>query len=419
MGWYLRKSFSAGPLRFNLSKSGIGTSFGVRGARVSLGPRGAYLNAGGGGLYFRQSLNGPRLSNAFHAGGQSSQVITGSGGAFFNNAQIYRPKMALDLRLKDKSWSGIFLFLSLLLGGASLFLSDYPIWQKGFAWSCAGSALIALILKLDFWLIKFTSFLSYHSAKTKILKQTINYDLQAVQKIALKKKASSRNYALCRLFVDVLARVLNDAKLDVQESIFLVELEKTLDDTNLSKTIKRYAFHQAYLVVVADNVLTHEEEDEISKMQHFLRLSDDDVVDEISTLQKLKEVRKAQEGKLEPISPSISMQKDEICYHQTHGREAKEKIVQSYQQNGVRHKVTDWVVESEGDIYLTSKRIIVVADGVKSIRLDKIFDIETDIDKNALNLSVDGRKSLLTLTVPDSIVVSAKLNHLIEEARSH
>ena len=29
MGWYLRKSFSFGPLRLNLSKSGLGYSFGV------------------------------------------------------------------------------------------------------------------------------------------------------------------------------------------------------------------------------------------------------------------------------------------------------------------------------------------------------------------------------------------------------
>ena len=38
MGWYLRKSLKLGPLRFNLSKSGIGTSIGVKGLRVGTGP---------------------------------------------------------------------------------------------------------------------------------------------------------------------------------------------------------------------------------------------------------------------------------------------------------------------------------------------------------------------------------------------
>jgi hypothetical protein len=56
MGWYLRKSLKLGPIRFNLSKSGIGTSVGVKGLRIGSGPRGKYIHAGRGGLYFRESL---------------------------------------------------------------------------------------------------------------------------------------------------------------------------------------------------------------------------------------------------------------------------------------------------------------------------------------------------------------------------
>ena len=59
MGWYLKKSFVFGPLRLNLSKSGIGASVGVKGLRVSTGPKGRQLNAGREGLYYRASLNSP------------------------------------------------------------------------------------------------------------------------------------------------------------------------------------------------------------------------------------------------------------------------------------------------------------------------------------------------------------------------
>ena len=59
MGWYLRKSVSVGPVRFNLSKSGVGTSIGVRGFRVGTKPNGTnYLHAGAGGLYYRQDFPG-------------------------------------------------------------------------------------------------------------------------------------------------------------------------------------------------------------------------------------------------------------------------------------------------------------------------------------------------------------------------
>lgn len=58
MGFYLRKSFKMGPMRLNVSKSGLGVSAGVKGARISVGPRGTYLNAGRHGLYYRKKLDG-------------------------------------------------------------------------------------------------------------------------------------------------------------------------------------------------------------------------------------------------------------------------------------------------------------------------------------------------------------------------
>jgi hypothetical protein len=62
VGFYIRKSLSVGPFRFNLSKSGVGLSTGVKGFRIGTGPRGNYVHMGRGGLYFRQTL--PSSSNA-------------------------------------------------------------------------------------------------------------------------------------------------------------------------------------------------------------------------------------------------------------------------------------------------------------------------------------------------------------------
>src|SRR6266516_2466341 len=56
MGFYLRKSISVGPLRFNLSTSGIGVSAGVKGLRFGVGPRGNYVHMGRGGLYYRATI---------------------------------------------------------------------------------------------------------------------------------------------------------------------------------------------------------------------------------------------------------------------------------------------------------------------------------------------------------------------------
>jgi hypothetical protein len=58
VGWYIRKSLKFGPFRLNLSKSGLGWSFGAKGARIGTGPKGEYVHLGRGGLYYRKSLRG-------------------------------------------------------------------------------------------------------------------------------------------------------------------------------------------------------------------------------------------------------------------------------------------------------------------------------------------------------------------------
>jgi hypothetical protein len=60
MGFYLRKSVSVGPLRFNLSKSGVGVSAGIRGLRFGTGPRGNYVHMGRHGIYYRATLPSAR-----------------------------------------------------------------------------------------------------------------------------------------------------------------------------------------------------------------------------------------------------------------------------------------------------------------------------------------------------------------------
>lgn len=57
MGWYFRKSKSFGPARLNLSKSGVGLSTGIKGARISFGPRGTYINLGRNGIYYRKKID--------------------------------------------------------------------------------------------------------------------------------------------------------------------------------------------------------------------------------------------------------------------------------------------------------------------------------------------------------------------------
>lgn len=46
MGFFIKKGINFGPLRLNLSKSGLGLSFGGKGLRLGTGPKGAYIQGG-------------------------------------------------------------------------------------------------------------------------------------------------------------------------------------------------------------------------------------------------------------------------------------------------------------------------------------------------------------------------------------
>lgn len=68
MGLRYRKSFKAGPVRVNLSKSGVGWSAGTKGARVTKKASGGYrTSVGANGLYSTNDFGGSRASRKDNA----------------------------------------------------------------------------------------------------------------------------------------------------------------------------------------------------------------------------------------------------------------------------------------------------------------------------------------------------------------
>jgi hypothetical protein len=58
MGYFFRRSANFGPFRLNFSKSGIGASVGIKGARLTMTPRvTTYVTAGSHGFYYRETLS--------------------------------------------------------------------------------------------------------------------------------------------------------------------------------------------------------------------------------------------------------------------------------------------------------------------------------------------------------------------------
>lgn len=86
MGFGFKKSKKLGGIRLNLSKSGLGISYGVKGLRVSTNAKGTTLYGGRGGLYYRKKLSSKK---------EETQV------GFENAEKNYTPYLSYIHHLKE------------------------------------------------------------------------------------------------------------------------------------------------------------------------------------------------------------------------------------------------------------------------------------------------------------------------------
>ena len=144
MAWYLRKAFKFGPLRINLSKSGLGYSLGVKGARIGTGPRGNYVHLGRYGVYYKQYLPAsPDATPAIPPPVESSAgaVTEISSASAFQLRESSAEALLQEIREKRAkiAWAPTVLLLSLfalVLG----FVEGIPVWGTGALVVAAGVA---------------------------------------------------------------------------------------------------------------------------------------------------------------------------------------------------------------------------------------------------------------------------------------
>lgn len=142
MSFYLRKSIRVGPIRFNLSKSGIGVSAGITGFRIGTGPRGNYVHMGRGGVYYRKTLSPSRGSRSQpQPGGEpnfavSSQrgvgpmvEIESSGVAAMNDSSSAELLQELNEKKRKIRIGPWIVILAVLSTAASFFAALHPAIQ--------------------------------------------------------------------------------------------------------------------------------------------------------------------------------------------------------------------------------------------------------------------------------------------------
>lgn len=141
MGFKFRKSIKMGPVRVNLSKSGVSTSVGVKGARVSLSPKGkarATVGIPGTGISYSKSIGQKKSSTTKKASTRSSSQARNTSNSYTSSSSssagnggclkgfLWFLAICLVIGLISKYW-GILLVLALVVAAAYI---AYRIYRK-------------------------------------------------------------------------------------------------------------------------------------------------------------------------------------------------------------------------------------------------------------------------------------------------
>ena len=438
MGFYLRKSFRAGPIRFNLSKSGIGASFGVTGARVGLSSQGrAYVHGGRGGVYYRKSLGGGgRRQGGRGADGPAAlepaapaaaapdptsppargpviELTEDTGatyGALREQGQA-ADAMAAPVRPSPPTYG----WLALAAVGAGLLLpSPFP--------AVAAAAVFAALVGLGVGRGRrraagdaYGRLLDARIAAADPITSGERGAIDAARRDPRLTPADARYFeerAYLALVEDAAAHGAGDpgALERLAEVDGLVGL-----DPAFRRRARLDGYSRAHVEAVSDHDLTEAEEQALDRVRTAFELTDEELADELSLLDRLRELRAIRDGDLPVVDSTVKLTSREVCHLESEGRLLKRRLLRSFSRDGQRYKVRGYVIDKEGTLVVTSRRVALVHQGVSSFPIGKILDVEVDHDRQLLILTRDDVATPACLTTPDALRAGAIVAALTED----
>jgi len=402
MAFYLRKHFNSGPLRLNLSKGGLGLSGGGGGVR------GAYVHGGRQGLYYRKYAKKGRGGRPAAQRGEEVRYFVDTGLTFRKGTAEAASKEAAAPALPNKGS----MMTPLVVLGVLMIL----VWVYNDHWVFV---LPAVIFFAGAYLDKQKHEKSRQEAR-KLL-QAIDRGLEAQADVsALLEKHQQANlpdayrrwldHQVMALFLDA---YFEDPGYILPEELQQLEARVRVP-RNDREQMKAEAFGSFLDAVMEDHVISREEEEQLRRLQEDLAIEEARIARELELIDRMCRFRDAMEAPLEPVEVDIRLKRNEVCYYHTTGRLLKEKVMRSYQRQGLRYKEIGYDTDMDGDIYLCDKRLLIVDSGSRSYQLNRVLDVTLSVEDHTVQLTLDGRKNPLIFTMEDIGVFAGKVEKVLE-----
>jgi hypothetical protein len=416
MGLFIRKSFSAGPIRFNLSKSGIGISAGVKGARVGIGPRGSYVAGGRHGLYFRERLGSNKANiseidqTPYPIEERVDTGVTYPSNIRFTSVKI-EDKPHLPILVQKPSYA----FAAFLISSVLMFSIESEGLKVLFI-------LIALIT-LSYSLLKHLIHTSIKNKRAIIVNALKEYERALdsgenltpfiIREDVKKSGKNYYHYYRWHTLESYLHFQLEKGQ-EIDEGFIEQAIKQMAFPAQYANALKIHVFRTVFKLFMEDEHLEDNEENTLKELALKLRLDDDDIAEELQSINYMSELRKDTERGLIPVNTDFKLQKSEKCYLASEGKLLKEKVLSSRSINRVKHKTIGFVEDRIGDVILTNKRLLVIGGGTRTIKLNAIIDVILDFENNIVELIVDGKQKPCYITSPYAPNLAVKMQQIIQ-----
>lgn len=360
MGFFIRKSFRAGPVRLNLSKGGFGLSAGVKGARIGTGPRGSYVHAGRKGLYYRKSLKNGKRTKYAETFSDGSGCLTFVGIILGLFVVVYLVRWLLENPVVFFSAAGIGIIVAGTIAYRNLqrrlrinkLKRHYDdIFVRG--------TLPATAEQIE----------QLRDLKTRLLRN--------------KKTKPSVERIERNIYEALLDQILDDGIITPDEKTLIEQLESVVTiDEDFKKETKQEIFRLAYLDAIADREIMREEIKTLENIIIGLGITPEEIKDELSVL---REILRAQRLSLPlPPSPNVSIKLpgNETPYYASVAR-----VLSRRKAGRGTDMEYEYSVRREGEFVITDRRVLVVAEGATAVKLSDVLDVDVDLDNRMIILS--------------------------------
>lgn len=431
MSFFIRKAFRFGPLRFNLSKSGIGVSAGITGARLGIDGRGRpYVAGGRHGLYYREHLRLPGGTPRGPAGrpeGRSSRTgdLTAAAPSR-GRVELWEPTgvtFAPDRRgdpepastpadpgsplLPWTALSILGILLTLLLDGvgAAVGLLTLAGGAGGGAWALTQARRIrTLVQELD------------AMVASGGWDPAVGRRLRAKARVEPGHPPPSRlRPHLERAFQEACGALATGTHVDEDEWVLIAELEALLGGpSDETRAVRADALRGLIGVLSADHRISDEEWEILDRVRVGLGLDPEDMEDDLDFVERLREAERIRIGELPEVESPIRLRQGETAHLTSRGRLLRNRQLRRFQRGGVPHVVRGWVVEREGTLLLTDRRLVLLDGGAYEIPLREVLDLEVDLDDNLIQIVRDGRANPIVVTTPHALSAGTLLARLTE-----